>query len=315
MQRITMQQLRNTMGVLALLAVAGCATAGATWGSGVGDRMLEHPPWVAGATVMAHGDSARVGHFPVVFQAGASQPAIFDPASGAATPLEGLLAEMNAYLDSLGTASGLSLRLVEGGRVSAVAHRATTSPPDVQFGCVTEPALPGSDCAERGDSALGRGRQQMRLAVGRPSAEWVQWAGDVMRDQGVARALVLTLEVGQYLPRQRGWRGAKEVELGTGHTRALPWLTSLDTPVSVLQLTGALVGRDGKAIRIGAEGFHARRTRLLASAAGAQELLRDDDVRAVRSERREDLAGSPLAWQVAMRQLVAQLTGRRDLAP
>lgn len=296
------------------MAAAGCATAGATWGSGVGDTMLEHPPWVAGATVLPHGDSARVGHFPITFQAGASQPAIFDPASGSGTALEGLLAEMNAYLDSLGAAAGASIRLVEGGRVSAVAHRATTAPPDVQFGCVTEHAIPGSDCAARGDSALGRGLQQMRLAVGRPSADWVQWVGDVMRDQGVARALVVTLEVGQYLPRQRGWRGAKEVELGTGHTRSLPWLTSLETPVSVLQLTGALVGPDGKAIRIGAEGIHARRTRLLASGMGAQELLGEDDVRAVRSARRDDLAGAPLAWQVAMQQLVAQLTGRRDVA-
>ena len=53
--------------------------------------------------------------------------------------------------------------------------------------------------------------------------------------------------------------------LGTGFTKSLPWLTSLETPVAVLQLTGALVGRDGKAIRIGSEGFYAKRTRLAIS--------------------------------------------------
>ncbi|HZA51832.1 MAG TPA: hypothetical protein VE549_13900 [Myxococcaceae bacterium] len=35
---------------------------------------------------------------------------------------------------------------------------------------------------------------------------------------------------------------------------SLPWLTSLETPVSVLQLTGALIDRSGQAVRIGAEG-------------------------------------------------------------
>jgi hypothetical protein len=182
-------------------------------------------------------------------------------------------------------------------------------PPDVQFGCAPDAAA-GDDCAERGDSALGREGQTMRLAVGRPSAEWVAWAGEAMGRAGAARVLVLTLEVGQYLPRQRGLRGDKEVELGTGHVVALPWLTSLETPVSVLQLTGALVGRDGKAVRIGAEGIHARRTRLALSALGVQELLRDEDVEAVRTARRDDLPGRPLAWQAALRQLVSQLAGR-----
>lgn len=301
---------------LSLLASAGCASTGATFRSGVGDAMLEHPPWVAGAApVVVRADTSRMAHLPVAFQRGASQNEMFDPSAAPGSALQGLMADMNAYLDSLGSATGLSVRLVEGGRVSAVAHRATTTPPDVQFGCLTESGIPGNDCAERGDSALGRGRQEMRLAVGRPSAEWIGWMNEVMDARGATRALVLTLEVGQYLPRQRGLRGTKEVELGTGHTRALPWLTSLETPVAVLQLTGALVGRDGKAIRIGAEGFAARRTRLAVSALRAQELLSDEDVAEARIARRDDLAGNPLAWQVAMRHLLAQLTGRSEFAP
>jgi hypothetical protein len=136
---------------------------------------------------------------------------------------------------------------------------------------------------------------------------------DVTRDVGVGRALVLTLEVGQYLPRQTGLRGDKEVELGTGHVVRLPWLTSLETPVSVLQLTGALVSSDGRAIRIGAEGILARRTPLVASALGAQRLVSDEDVEQARTLRRDDLPGQPLAWQVALRHLVAQLTGRPEI--
>jgi hypothetical protein len=80
--------------------------------------------------------------------------------------------------------------------------------------------------------------------------------------------------------------------------------------VSVLQLTAALVGPDGKAVRIGAEGFCPRRSRLLVSSVGGQELLSDADVAAVRSQRREVLPGQPLAWLVAMRELVTRVTGR-----
>lgn len=301
---------------LVFLAAAGCASTGATFRSGVGDAMLDEPPWVAGtAPVTVRADTSQLAHLPVFFQRGAAQAEIFDPSSTHGSAVQALLAEMTAYLDSLGSATGLSIRLIDGGRVSAVAHRATTTPPDVQFGCLTEMGVAGNDCAERGDSALGRGRQQMRLAVGRPSPEWISWMNEAMAGRGAARALVLTLEVGQYLPRQRGLRGAKEVELGTGHTRALPWLTSLETPVAVLQLTGALVGRDGKAIRIAAEGFAARRTRLAVSALGGQELLSDEDVAEARTARRDDLAGNPLAWQVAMRHLLAELTGRSEFRP
>ena len=90
----------------------------------------------------------------------------------------------------------------------------------------------------------------------------------------------------------------------------LPWLTSLETPVSVLQLTGAVMGRDGLAVRIGAEGMLARRTGLVMSGLGAQALISDDDVQQLRTLRREDLPGRPLVWQVALGQLVADLAGR-----
>jgi hypothetical protein len=194
--------------------------------------------------------------------------------------------------------------------VSAVAHAATRNAPVVRFGCTPRLNAPGEDCAERGDSALGRGYQTMQLAVGRPSAEWIAWNREITAATGSARTLVVTLEVAQYLVRQEGWRGTKVLELGTEHRATLPWLTSVETPVTVLQITGALVDRDGKALRIGAEGFQARRTRLVVSAIGGQELLDENDVRAARTARREDLPGNPLAWRVAMRQLVANLTAR-----
>jgi hypothetical protein len=289
--------------LLSLVAAAGCASTGATLGSGVGDAYLEHPPYYAGARAGAAAPG-RLGHLPIAYQRGAAQAApFFDPELSG--PVATLLARMNEALDEM----ELSLKLAEGGRVSAVTHAATRYPPDVMFGCLTPSLDPEDECTERGDSALGRGDQRMRLAVGRPSAEWVSWMAETMTQADVDATLVLTLEVGHYLLRQRGWRGTKELELGTGYTVRLPWLTSLETPVSVLQLTGAIVGPDGKATRIGAEGVLARRTSLGLSSIGAQELITDEDVQELLEARRDDLPDKPLVWEASLRALVLGLTG------
>jgi hypothetical protein len=283
------------------LLLAACAT-GSTFRSGVGDAHLERAPYYAGRTVSP--DSGRIAHVPVVYQRGGSQAPMFDPEGGPQSPVAALLREMNAYLDSLGVTTRVTLWPPRG------------TPPDVQFGCATD--LP-DECAEEGGVAgqasggfLSSSRNRMRLAVGRPSAEWVTWEQEALAAAGAARALVLTLEVGQYWPYQANIRGSKEIELGTRHVVSLPWLTSLDDPVSVLQLTGALVGSDGLAIRIGAEGLLARRTSLVMSGLGAQALISDEDVEAIRTARRDDLQGRPLVWQVALRNLVAELTGRGE---
>lgn len=292
--------------LMTLVVLGACATTGATYRSGVGDAFPEAPPYYAGAPIEAmRRDTSAIGHLPIAYQRGASQLPMFDPRNGDGSPIDLLMRDMDRHLEQL----RVSERLVEGQRVSAVAHRATTHPPDVRFGCETANNQPDGDCIDR-DGALGRGRLPMKLSVGRPDEEWISWNREIMDDCGVSRTLVITLEVGQYLTRQRGWRGRKSVDLGTGYTTSLPWMTSLETPVTVLQLTGALVDRDGRALRIGAEGFYARPTRLLVSAVGGQELITDDDIRAVRETRRADLPGSPFAWQVALDELVSNLTGR-----
>jgi hypothetical protein len=202
---------------------------------------------------------------------------------------------MNAYLDSLGVSTP----------VEAAAWPAGTAP-DVRFGCETDAS---GDCAEPGGQPGDVGEPVMRLAVGRPSGEWTAGLAAALGSDS-ARVVLLTVEVGQYYPQQTNFAGAKAVELGTDHTVRLPWLTSLESPVSVVQLTGAIVNREGRALRIGAEGMLARRTGLVASGVGLQALIRDEDVEALRTARRDDLPGTPLVWQVALRNLVAGLVGR-----
>jgi hypothetical protein len=280
-----------------LVLGAACATTGSTFRSGVGDAHLERPPYYTGARVSREA-TPRIVHLPIGYQRGAAQSPIFDPGANPGTPTAKLLAEMNAYLDSLGVTT----------RIDDVAGSPRATPPDVQFGCPNDPN--DEDCENQQSD-----NPPMRLAVGRPSQSWIEWAAaGADRGQGSA-VLVLTLEAGQYWTRQRGrFGGRKVVELGTGYSQPVPWLTALDKPAHVLQITGALIDRDGQAIRIGAEGLFARRTSFLISSLGAQALLTDEDVDRVRTLRRDELVGRPLVWQAAIRNLVADLTGRVEVA-
>lgn len=278
--------------VLAALTAA-CASAGATYQSGVAPKSFDHPPFYAGAPVTA--GASRIAHFPVRYQRGAEQPASFEPSAASGSPMASLLAEMNAYLDSLSAA-----------RISPKSAEAGTAP-DVRFGCATDIV---GDCVDEGE--VSPGNRRLDLSVGRPSAEWITWLDGALDGVPADHALMITLELSNYWPRQKGMSLSKEVELGTGYSVAVPWLTSLEKPVAVVQLTGALVGRDGKAVRIGAEGLLARRSNILTSALGAQRLVSDEDIEKLRTMRREDLPGQPLVWQAALRALVAQLTGRTE---
>ena len=286
------------MKFLILTVLLGACATGSTYRSGVGDKLLEHAPYYAGPAPVA--DTARIGHLPVGYQRGSTQPPSFEPENKAGTPIAAFIADLTAYLDSLGLTT----------RVASAPPPGRGTPPDVRFSCETDPAGPDDECAMGGEGALGRDDIVMHLAVGRPSSDWVQSAAATMDSARVGSLLVVTLEIGQYRLRQRGVLGAKEVELGTNHVVSIPWLTSLETPVQVLQLTGARVGRDGRAQRIGAEGILARRTSLPVSAIGGQALISDAEVEQARNARREDLPGQPLVWQVALRELVRGLIGR-----
>lgn len=279
----------------ALMLAAACATTGSTFRSGVGDTLLESPPYYSGARV-SRDAMPRIVHLPIGYQRGAAQSPIFDPAAGAGTPTAALLADMNAFLDALGVTT----------RIDVVAGTSRGTPPDVQFGCETRG---GDECVS------DESEPRMRLAVGRPSLSWVEWVRGALDSARASGALVITLEVGQYWPRQKGrFGGRKVVELGTNHSQGIPWLTALDKPLDVLQLTGALVDGDGQAIRMGAEGLFGRSTNVVLSGMGVQAALTDEDVQRVRTARRDDLPGQPLVWQVALRRLVAELTGRQDVA-
>src|SRR5690606_14743689 len=124
----------RSLAASSLLVTSACA--GATMGSGVGDRLLEHPPWYAGSPPPA---GAQLRYLPVAYQRGGSQAEMFDP-DAESEPVAVLLRDINRYLDSLGVGRPLEAAAPGG------------TPPDVHFGCETDVT---GDCVEP-DGAIGQ---------------------------------------------------------------------------------------------------------------------------------------------------------------
>ncbi len=205
-----------------------------------------------------------------------------------------------AVLDSIAT------ELAAIGRTRAIALPAAGAP-RVTFGCFSgEPNAQGEMIPE---GECDPATRRMRFSVVDPSKAWREtWkasAGDTLD-----AVIVLDLSFGQYWVRQQDWKGHKAIELGSGHRAPVAWLTSLDDPVEVLQLSAALVTRDGKVARVASEGLIARRTGMMASMLGAQEILTEDDLAALRDRRRDDLPGTPPVWRAAVRALVERLLAK-----
>jgi hypothetical protein len=152
----------------------------------------------------------------------------------------------------------------------------------------------------------------MVMHLRKPSAAWSAAVAERMALEGSGYAVLVSLTISQY-PKGRSGMFAKNVVLGTGHEEPVKFLTAEDKLLEVLQLTGVLVDAQGRVVRAGAEGILARDTPF---AAQVFDVARDIDGRTLgrvlTHERREDLPGDPLAWEVALDNLLAQLRG--DLA-
>jgi len=157
------------------------------------------------------------------------------------------------------------------------------------------------------------GRHVVLISLSDPPSRWNRQIAAPLAKQPAAYVLYVTLELSDYAVAQKNWKGHKAVELGTGYKLPLPWLTSLDQLVEVLQFKGALYRADGKFVRAGAEAFHAQRTPFRQAILNVQRSMQAAEVAGALHSKRADLGGEPLAWQVALQNLVAQLSGRADL--
>lgn len=250
-----------------------------------------HPPHYSGGAPKA---VSRLARLPVTLGPTLTAPPT-DRARIAAA--DTLLAAIAAELATMGIADTIALP-----------GSAKARGPAVYVGHPEHGEAPEGALAPEQLAAGGRGAVLVHAID--PNTEWRRQVEPALKATGADHVLVIRLDVADYPVAQRDWKGAKAVELGTDHTMPLPWLTALDTPVGVVQLTGSIHRADGRLVRAGAEAFHATRTRFLESAAGLQRRVTADELVAAFAAKRVDLEGAPEAWRVALRHLVAQLTGR-----
>lgn len=282
-------RIRTLTLIAAALATSACAQA---FGP-MRQRSFDEAPYYIG---VAPRDTLPIARLAVAFE---PHDGIEDDHGQGSPAVHRLVAQLDAYLDSI-PASGRALGI----RPRDVARKGA---PDVYFGCDADAVVFGTAdaCLDRDDH---RDPRQM-VRVDQPNGSWKRAVARLRDSTGAERVLVITVEFTKLFPSQRGILDRKEARLGTGHVVPLPWLTAEDRTLDMLTLTGALVDREGRVIRAGAEGLLVRRTRLLVGAIGAQEIITDADVERLLTARRDDLAGQPLVWKVAAENLVAQLTG------
>ena len=155
----------------------------------------------------------------------------------------------------------------------------------------------------------------MALYFRNASQEWKRKLLAAATENDIDAVLFFTIGFSEYFVRQKDWLGKKELEMGIGHSIPVKWLTSLDDPVEVIHIMGALMDKTGKIYRAGAEGIVAAKTAsFFESIIGLRNTLTDDAVSAITTDlRREDLPGKPLNYKVALQNLIANLLDRKDL--
>ena len=147
----------------------------------------------------------------------------------------------------------------------------------------------------------------MVIHLEKPRPEWRQQAQSFAAAEGLTGYVIIHVGLTQYPKADRGAFG-KKVVLGTHHEQPIRFLSAELKPVEVLQVTGMLLDAQGNVLRAGAEGILARDAPFLVQ---SMEAGRDIDDVAIDEmlvdERRTDLPGAPLAWQVALDHLLWQL--------
>jgi hypothetical protein len=280
-----MTGMTNQRWTLVLAASAGLALVAPNAIAATTRGTFDRPPYYDGKLKSAPRHAA---HVPVRFR---SEPDAIDASPERSPALRALLDSLNAALPVLALTTALPTQVDGQGQ------------PDVRFGVrhggVTADGTPRAP-GEIDTSSPPR----MSFEVKGPSRAWKEQARIAAAAAGADAVITLQLGFDDYWIRQKNLKGEKAIELGTGRRMNLAWLTSLDDPVQVLQLTGALATPDGRVLRVGAEGLIARRSGMTAAMIGAQEMLSEDEIR----QLTEASSGDPV-WRTALRSLIEGLLG------
>lgn len=264
--------------VFAPLATPSPATAMTTRGT------FDRPPFYHGKLEAPAGAAAHVA---VSFR---DEPGSLDPTPSNSPALAALLDSLRVELDRIGLTRPLA-----GG------DWPMKDGPTIRLGC--RRGGTGKDGRPLASDEVDPSEpRRMTFEVEGPGRAWIE---RVKQGAGDSIGVVVAIQLGfsEQWVRQTSWKGSKSIEIGTGRALPVAWLTSLDSPVQVLQLSGAALTPSGKVLRVGAEGLLARRTGMAASTLGAQEVLTEQDLAPLGGEDGDAVA----AWREALRTLVAGL--------
>lgn len=237
-------------------------------------------------------DTDRLTHAPLLFDKDMSEEFFYQ---GREIVLQPLMDVMNQYLDSLAWSQPMAFSIPQEGL------------PWLFVGSSEAETAPAVTMMMRDDHDE---YPPMALYMEKPSKEWKQSFAQMMTEQEADYALLFWIGLTEYPKADKGMF-KKKVILGTNYEHEIRFLSAVDKPVEVLQLTGVLMDKDGNVMRAGAEGFLHEDSPFWVQVLDAGTTIDDNAIQKLfTEERREDLPGRPLAWKVAVDNLVSQLTNR-----
>jgi hypothetical protein len=241
-------------------------------------------------------ESSRLVHTPLMFDKEMSEEFFYQNRE---VILQPLIEIMNQHLDSLAWSEPMAGAVQNNGLpwLFVGSSEAETAPPATRMMRDDHDEYP-----------------PMVLYLDKPSRDWRQSFAAMMNEQQADYAILLWVGLTEYPKADKGLF-KKKVVLGTGYEREIRFLSAVDKPVEVLQLTGVLLDKNGNVVRAGAEGFLHEDSPFWVQVLDAGTTVDDNAIRKLfTEERREDLPGRPLTWIVAVENLVNQLTRRNRIS-
>jgi len=275
--------------LILLLSLSGCATL-EQYAVGRSDRLSGAPFFVDYAA-----SSQPFG--PVL-----ALPISLDATTAAAYTSSGRAEALAPLLEALNDALAGSGCCMMGTAIAA------EGAPDLYVGSLEGDDAPAGTGIERMPHEI---YPPMLAHLVKPRGAWLAALRQQAANHDASRVVLIHLSFTQYPKAQRG-RFGKQVVLGTGYETPIRFLSAIDQPVEVIQLTGLLLDADGKVLRGGAQGMVSQDSEFLLQAADIRREIGPLAIQQLTNhERRDDLPGAPLKWQAALDQLLANLLGRQ----
>lgn len=238
--------------------------------------------------------SSKIMHAPITLDRKMTEEFFYQ---GREKILGPLLLSMNHYIDSLGWSQNIKMPdpMPRKGEpyLFVGSSEAETAPPVTQMMRDEHDMYP-----------------PMALYLEKPAKDWEKTYKELMAEGEGEYSLHIWVGLTEY-PKANKGVFKKKVVLGTGYEREIRFLSAVDKPVEVLQFTGILLDKEGTVIRAGAEGFLHEDSPFWVQALDAGTTVDDNAINKLHDEqRRTDLPGNPLAWKVALYNLMEQLLQR-----